>query len=111
MGGRFSVFSCQFCGDALACELDPVERQIGGLVVGWLVDDEEFVGEKTFYVLYGATMSLSRRFIPGIHKNIPIAVYVNGDLPVPNNTPVPIREQVAEAMKIASKMNTTTGSK
>ncbi|HMB93497.1 MAG TPA: DUF2169 domain-containing protein [Rhodothermales bacterium] len=48
-------------------------------------------------LLYGAVMDLTRPFIPGIHKYIPLAVHVNGDFPVAYEAPVPIREQIAGA--------------
>ncbi|WP_119841637.1 DUF2169 domain-containing protein [Salinibacter ruber] len=55
--------------------------------------------EEQFYVLYAGVMSLDRALIPGIHKHIPMALYVNGDRPVAYDAPVPLREQLAAAME------------
>jgi len=55
-------------------------------------------GEETFYLLHGAAMEIERPLIPGIHKHIPLAVYVDGDRPVAYEAPVPTREQLEQAM-------------
>jgi hypothetical protein len=59
--------------------------------------------DKQCTLLYGAAMSLARPLIPGIHKHIPLAVYVNGDYPVAYEAPIPIREQLAEAVAAAKQ--------
>jgi hypothetical protein len=56
--------------------------------------------EKTFSLVYGATMDLGRPLIPGIHKHIPLAVSVNGEEPIRYEAPVPIRERLAEAAAV-----------
>lgn len=53
--------------------------------------------EEQFYMLYGGVMSIDRALIPGIHKHIPLALYVNGDRPIAYDAPVPAREQLAAA--------------
>jgi hypothetical protein len=58
--------------------------------------------EKRFSVTYAAkTPGLSRAFIPGIHRVIPIAVIVNGDAEVRYETPVPIRDRLNQGAPAA----------
>jgi hypothetical protein len=42
-------------------------------------------------------MKLPRRFIPGIHKKIPIALSVDGDEPIRYVTPPTIHDQLVAA--------------
>jgi hypothetical protein len=55
--------------------------------------------EEMFYVLYGAALKMPRPLVPGIHKHIPVAAYVNGKAPIVYDAPVPVREQLAAATK------------
>lgn len=48
-------------------------------------------------LVYGAVMKLPRRFIPGIHKKIPIALSVDGDEPIRYVTPPTIHDQLVAA--------------
>jgi hypothetical protein len=70
---------------------EPVEPRLHSIVVR--------PEEEMFYVLYGVAMGMDRPFIPGIHKHIPIALYVNGDRPVSYDAPEPMRGQLAAAME------------
>ncbi len=49
------------------------------------------------YMTYAVTMIAPRLFIPGIHKNIPLAVSVNGDKAVRFDTPKTIKSSLADA--------------
>ena len=56
-------------------------------------------------------MRLPRPFIPGIHGDIPIAMYVDGGSPVVYNTPTPIsgqEEQVQEDQSTEQEGETST---
>ena len=54
--------------------------------------------DKKFVAVYCAkTEALSRTFLPGIHKDIPLSVSVNGDRPIPYDCPTPIRERLEAA--------------
>ena len=55
-------------------------------------------GSDQFYVLFGATMPITRPMMPGIHKHIPIAAAINGDAPIVYDAPVPMMERLATAM-------------
>ena len=55
--------------------------------------------EELFYVLYGGVMQIEQPRIPGVHKHIPMALYVNDDRPVVYEAPVPIQDQLADAME------------
>jgi hypothetical protein len=53
--------------------------------------------EQIVTMLYAGECRLPRPFVPGIHKHIPVAVRVNGDVPVWFDTPQTVREQVDAA--------------
>lgn len=55
--------------------------------------------EKRVSLLWAGHRLLPRPFLPGIHKRIPVAVSVNGDAPVPYQTPPTYRDQIAAARK------------
>ena len=57
-----------------------------------------FPAEKRFTVVYCAkTKNLRRVFIPGIHKNIPLAVRINRDAPIRYQSPPTIRDRLLAA--------------
>ncbi|MCB9595375.1 MAG: DUF2169 domain-containing protein [Sandaracinaceae bacterium] len=45
--------------------------------------------------------ALPRAFLPGVHAHIPLAVRVNGDAPVPYDTPEPVRASLERALAAA----------
>ncbi len=55
--------------------------------------------EHKLTMLFGATMDTPRRFVPGIHKNIPISAYIDGGKPLHFEAPPTIRELLKEAEK------------
>ena len=55
--------------------------------------------EQEFTVLYGASLKMPRALIPGIHKHIPLELHVDGDSPVPFETPPTLKDMTAEAQK------------
>lgn len=46
---------------------------------------------------FAARKHLPRPFVPGIHKHIPVAVYVDGDAPVPYQAPPTTKEKIQAA--------------
>jgi len=57
-----------------------------------------YPAEKRFITVYsGRTKGLKRVFIPGIHKNIPLAASINRDAPIRYESPPTIRDQLAAA--------------
>jgi len=55
--------------------------------------------ENILTMLFGATMDTPKRFVPGIHKNIPISAYIDGGEPLRFEAPPTIRELLKEAEK------------
>lgn len=55
--------------------------------------------EEKVILVYGGLRELQRLFIPGIHKHIPIAGYVNGDRPLVYEAPPTVKEKIEEARK------------
>lgn len=45
--------------------------------------------------LHGAVVETHRTWLPGIHPEIPVAVEIDGDLPLRYEAPVPLRDRVA----------------
>ena len=58
-------------------------------------------GEERVSLVYGADRELTRPFVPGIHKKIPVALSVDGDAPLEYDTPPTVKEQMAAAMNEA----------
>jgi len=55
--------------------------------------------ENILTMLFGATMDTPKRFVPGIHKNIPISAYIDGGEPLRFEAPPTIRDLLKEAEK------------
>jgi len=53
--------------------------------------------DKQFYVVYCARTPLSRVFIPGIHKNIPVEARINNDAVIRYESPPTIRDLLSAA--------------
>ena len=51
--------------------------------------------EERVSLVYGADRELTRPFVPGIHKKIPVALSVDGDAPLEYETPPTIKERLA----------------
>lgn len=60
--------------------------------------DEELVT-----LTYGAVVDLPRAFVPGVHREIPVALRVDGDEPIPFPTPTPVREEIEAARAQSSE--------
>lgn len=54
--------------------------------------------EERLTLTYGAVVDLPRGFVPGIHKEVPVAVSVDGDAPLPYPTPTPVRAELDAAL-------------
>jgi hypothetical protein len=50
--------------------------------------------EKKVTLVYGADAPLTRPFLPGVHRYIPVAVTIDGAPPLAYEAPVPIKEQL-----------------
>jgi hypothetical protein len=55
--------------------------------------------EELVYFVYGAHRPLHRTLIPGIHKEIPISISVDGDLPIRFEAPRTMKSRLEEAMQ------------
>ena len=52
--------------------------------------------EKKLYILVGGWRELTRMFVPGIHKEIPVTGFVNGEGPIRLETPLPFKESLGK---------------
>lgn len=59
--------------------------------------------ENRVTAVWGGTREMTRMFIPGIHKHIPISLSVDGDTPVSYETPPTLKDQIAQAKKKAQQ--------
>ena len=48
-------------------------------------------------MVFAAEVPLTRPFIPGIHKHIPVRASLDGEMPIAYQAPVPVRERLAAA--------------
>jgi len=62
-----------------------------------------FPDQKKVTMVWGGIRDLTRTFIPGIHKHIPISISVDRDAPVPYDTPPTLKDQIAQAEKEAKQ--------
>jgi hypothetical protein len=51
--------------------------------------------EQLLNMVFAADVPLTRPFIPGIHKHIPVRASLDGEMPVEYQAPVPVRERIA----------------
>jgi len=49
-------------------------------------------------IVYGASVTLPRAFLPGVHKYIPLAVRVDADQPIEYDAPPTIRDRISPAI-------------
>jgi hypothetical protein len=69
-----------------------------------------FPAEKKFTAVYCAkSKGLGRVFIPGIHKNIPIAARINRDAPIRYQSPPTIRDRLLAASPASAAQAGATG--
>jgi hypothetical protein len=55
--------------------------------------------EMRLTMIYSGHRELPRKFIPGIHKEIPVSAHINGDVPINFQAPRTVKDQIDEAMK------------
>jgi len=66
--------------------------------------------EKRLTMVWAANCDLPRVFMPGIHKHIPISIFVNGDAPIHYQAPPTVKELVATAEANREKKDVQSGS-
>lgn len=77
----------------LELEIEGDRRQLPPRLTQVLVEPERQQMAVTYSV---STSELPRKFVPGLHGHIPLALHVHGDDPVRYETPPTIRERLAE---------------
>lgn len=78
----------------LEIEIEEKRRKLPPKPTGVIIEPAREQIAVTYAVF---TSDLPRKFVPGLHGHIPLAVYVHGDDPVRYQTPPTLGEQLAEA--------------